>query len=85
VPKYEAGDYIKVEFLDETTGVGEWMWVRVHSCDDAPCGSALLLPDYCKYRLDSTGTKIANTTRPSLPIMYGSEGASNWIAADTMC
>jgi hypothetical protein len=35
----------------------------------------LLLPDYCKYRLDSAGTKIANTTRPSLPIMYGSERA----------
>jgi hypothetical protein len=32
---YEAGDYIKVEFLDETTGVGEWMWVRVQRCDDA--------------------------------------------------
>jgi hypothetical protein len=35
VPKYEAGDYIKVEFPDEATGVAEWMWVRVHSCDDA--------------------------------------------------
>ena len=27
MPKYEAGDYIKVEFPDET-GVGEWMWVQ---------------------------------------------------------
>jgi hypothetical protein len=35
VPKYEKGDYIKVEFPDEATGVAEWMWVRVHSCDDA--------------------------------------------------
>jgi len=35
VPKYEPGDYIKVEFADEITGVGEWMWVRVHRCDDA--------------------------------------------------
>jgi hypothetical protein len=34
VAKYEAGDYIKVEFPDEATGVAEWMWVRVHSCDD---------------------------------------------------
>ena len=25
------------------------------------------------YRLDSAGTKIANTTRPSLPTMHGSE------------
>jgi hypothetical protein len=32
---YEPGDYIKVEFPDETTGVGEWMWVRVTSCDDS--------------------------------------------------
>jgi hypothetical protein len=31
---YQAGDYIKVEFPDETTGVSEWMWVRVHDCDD---------------------------------------------------
>jgi len=35
VPKYGKGDYIKVEFSDETTGFGEWMWVRVHRCDDA--------------------------------------------------
>lgn len=31
---YERGDYVKVEFPDETTGVGEWMWVRVEVCDD---------------------------------------------------
>ena len=43
--------------------------------------SALLLPDYCKYRLDSAGTKIANTTRPSLPIMYGSERARTGLQA----
>jgi hypothetical protein len=35
VPKYSKGDYIKVEFPDEVTGVGEWMWLRVHRCDDA--------------------------------------------------
>ena len=34
-PTYERGDYVKVEFPDETTGVGEWMWVRVTSCDEA--------------------------------------------------
>jgi hypothetical protein len=33
MPTYERGDYIKVEFPDEITGVGEWMWVRVHHCD----------------------------------------------------
>jgi len=38
MPKYESGDYVKVEFPDKTgdkTGIGEWMWVRVHHCDDA--------------------------------------------------
>jgi hypothetical protein len=34
MPKYEKGDFIKVEFPDDTTGVGEWMWVRVRHCDD---------------------------------------------------
>ena len=34
MPTYERGDYVKVEFPDETTGIGEWMWVRVESCDD---------------------------------------------------
>jgi hypothetical protein len=33
--KYKSGDCIKVEFSDETTGVDEWMWVKVHNCDDA--------------------------------------------------
>ena len=32
-PKYEPGDYFKVEFPDEETGIGEWMWVRVEGCD----------------------------------------------------
>jgi hypothetical protein len=35
MPKYERGDYVKVDFPDEATGIGEWMWVRVHHCDDA--------------------------------------------------
>jgi hypothetical protein len=34
MPTYEKGDFVKVEFPDESTGVGEWMWVRVHHCDD---------------------------------------------------
>jgi len=32
--RYEKGDYIKVEFPDEVTGIGEWMWIRVEACDD---------------------------------------------------
>ena len=32
--RYQTGDYVKVEFPDEVTGIGEWMWVRVESCDD---------------------------------------------------
>jgi len=34
MPLYQPGDYIKVEFPDEATGIGEWMWVRVEVCDD---------------------------------------------------
>jgi hypothetical protein len=34
MPTYETGDYIKVEFPDEATGIAEWIWVRVHLCDD---------------------------------------------------
>lgn len=34
MPQYKKGDYVKVEFPDEATGASEWMWVRVHSCDD---------------------------------------------------
>ena len=34
MPTYAPGDYVKVEFSDENTGVGEWMWVRVEACDD---------------------------------------------------
>jgi len=33
-PRYESGDYVKVEFPDKSTGVSEWMWVRVETCDD---------------------------------------------------
>jgi uncharacterized protein YegJ (DUF2314 family) len=25
---------VKVEFPDETTGIAEWMWVRVTRCDE---------------------------------------------------
>lgn len=32
---YEEGDFVKVEFPDEATGIGEWMWVRVRRCDNA--------------------------------------------------
>jgi hypothetical protein len=34
IPTYEPGDYVKVEFPDKATGIGEWMWVRVSRCDD---------------------------------------------------
>jgi hypothetical protein len=33
-PTYAVGDYVKVEFPDKATGIGEWMWVRAHRCDD---------------------------------------------------
>jgi hypothetical protein len=31
---YAKGDYVKIEFPDEITGIGEWMWVKVDHCDD---------------------------------------------------
>jgi hypothetical protein len=34
MPTYARGDYVKVEFQDETTVIGEWMWMRVDHCDD---------------------------------------------------
>jgi len=34
VPTYQRGDCVKVEFPDETAGIGEWLWVRVDYCDD---------------------------------------------------
>jgi hypothetical protein len=35
VAQYDRGDYVKVEFPADTPGLpGEWMWVRVHHCDD---------------------------------------------------
>lgn len=30
----ERGDYVKVEFPDEATGIGEWMWMVVDHTDD---------------------------------------------------
>jgi hypothetical protein len=29
---YNVGDHVKVEFPDEATGVGEWVWLRVERC-----------------------------------------------------
>jgi len=31
--KYESGDYVKVEFADDS-GPSEWIWVCVDHCDD---------------------------------------------------
>lgn len=33
LPTYQPGDYVKVEFPDEATGIGEWMWVRITRFD----------------------------------------------------
>jgi len=35
VARYDHGDYVKVEFPADSPGLpGEWMWVRVHHCDE---------------------------------------------------
>ncbi len=31
---YQQGDYVKVEFQDESSGQSEWMWVKVERADD---------------------------------------------------
>lgn len=33
--RYEPGDYVKVEFKEESTGESEWMWVRIEHADDS--------------------------------------------------
>lgn len=32
---YSAGDHVKVEFVDDSSGESEWMWVQVEYSDDA--------------------------------------------------
>jgi hypothetical protein len=35
VARYDGGDYVKVEFDSGVQGLPtEWMWVRVHHCDE---------------------------------------------------
>jgi hypothetical protein len=34
VATYQRGDYVKIEFEGENGLPGEWMWMRVHHCDD---------------------------------------------------
>jgi hypothetical protein len=34
MPQFHAGEFVKAEFKDDTSGENEWMWVRVESCDD---------------------------------------------------
>ena len=33
-PAYERGDYVKVEFPNEATGIGEWVWMIVDHTDE---------------------------------------------------
>ena len=32
---FERGDYVKVEFKDDTGAESEWMWVQVDRADDS--------------------------------------------------
>jgi uncharacterized protein YegJ (DUF2314 family) len=32
---YQPGDYVKVEFKEDSTGESEWMWVLVDDANDA--------------------------------------------------
>jgi hypothetical protein len=55
VATYEQGDFVKVEFPDDATGVGEWMWVRVDYCDDE---KRLIFGALENVPLDDDGTKL---------------------------
>ena len=33
--KYQPGDYVKVEFKEDSTGESEWMWMRIDHADDS--------------------------------------------------
>ena len=46
---YEPGDYVKVEFPDPTTGIGEWMLVRVLGEEDV-FRSSLNAPPFRRRR-----------------------------------
>jgi hypothetical protein len=35
VTEYEVGDFVKVEFADDSSCQSEWLWVRVESCGEA--------------------------------------------------
>jgi len=32
---YQPGDYVKVEFKEDSTGESEWMWVRIDHAEDS--------------------------------------------------
>jgi hypothetical protein len=44
MPTYQPGDCVKVEFRDEPTEIGEWMWIRVINCD----GAGAAYPRHCR-------------------------------------
>jgi hypothetical protein len=54
-PVYERGDYLKVDFPDETTGVGEWMWMLVDHTDDK---SSLVYGTLDNEPLNDDGAKL---------------------------
>jgi len=60
VPTYEKGDYIKVEFPAELTGISEWMWVRVSHCDDE---KRLVFGVLDSIPLDEHGNKLGLGTQ----------------------
>ena len=33
--KYQPGDYVKVEFKEDSTGESEWVWVSIDRADDS--------------------------------------------------
>ena len=64
--RYSRGDYVKVEFPDEGTGVGEWMWIRVEVCDD---DRKLIVSRLDSEPLNEYGSKL----KLSIQLVVGSQ------------
>jgi hypothetical protein len=83
--KYQPGDYVKVEFKEDSTGESEWMWVRIDHADDSERivfgqldnleGADWQYPDPlpCYFLPKDSGTKVALARmRPGPPRFAGS-------------
>ena len=76
MPRYNRGDFVKVDFSNETTGLGEWMWVRVRRCDDQ---KQLVFGTRDSHPPNDNGGKIGPLAQPQVlcPMNRGAFGAAS--------